>query len=109
MRGGGRRSTARPHHLRGDHRRESAPEEQRLARRARGVDPIRAEAHTAARRGEAAARDYRLAATAFVGGVNGLLHDYSAGWVDATLDEVVDELVGQLLALLRPPGPRPAD
>nr|WP_203604255.1 TetR/AcrR family transcriptional regulator [Streptomyces coelicoflavus] len=83
-------------------------EEQRLARRARWVDLIRAEAHTAVLRGEAAHRDYRLAATAFIGGVNGLLHDYSAGWVDATLDEVVDELVGQLLAVLRPPGPRPA-
>lgn len=83
-------------------------EEQRLARRARWVDLIRAEAQSAAARGEAAPRDYRLAATAFIGGVNGLLHDYSAGWVDATLDEVVDELVRQLLAVLRPPGWSPA-
>ncbi|AQS66062.1 TetR/AcrR family transcriptional regulator [Streptomyces pactum] len=83
-------------------------EEQRLARRARWVDLIRAEAESAAARGEAAPRDYRLAATAFIGGVNGLLHDYSAGWVDATLDEVVDELVRQLLAVLRPPGWSPA-
>ncbi|MFJ7768475.1 TetR/AcrR family transcriptional regulator [Streptomyces sp. NPDC097107] len=83
-------------------------EEQRLARRARWVDLICAEAHSAAARGEAAPRDYRLAATAFIGGVNGLLHDYSAGWVDATLDEVVDELVRQLLAVLRPPGWSPA-
>ncbi|AZM73902.1 TetR/AcrR family transcriptional regulator [Streptomyces sp. KPB2] len=82
-------------------------EEQRLARRARWVDLIRAEAHAAAGRGEAAPRDYRLAATAFIGGVNGLLHDYSAGWVDATLDQVVEELVHQLLALLRPPGSDP--
>ncbi len=79
-------------------------EEQRLARRARWVDLICAEARSAAERGEAAPRDYRLAATAFIGGVNGLLHDYSAGWVDATLDEVVEELVRQLLSLLRPPG-----
>lgn len=49
-------------------------------------------------------RDYRLAATAFIGSVNGLLHDWSAGWVDATLDEVVDELVRWLLGILRPPG-----
>ncbi|MFJ8146663.1 TetR/AcrR family transcriptional regulator [Streptomyces sp. NPDC096094] len=83
-------------------------EEQRLARRARWVDLICAEAQSAAARGEAAPRDYRLAATAFIGGVNGLLHDYSAGWVDATLDEVVDELVRQLLAVLRPPGWSPA-
>ncbi|WP_395574819.1 TetR/AcrR family transcriptional regulator [Streptomyces sp. BK79] len=83
-------------------------EEQRLARRARWVDLIRAEAQAAVARGEAAPRDHRLAATAFIGAVNGLLHDYSAGWVDATLEEVVDELVRQLLSLLRPPGPPPA-
>ena len=79
-------------------------EEQRLARRARWVDLICAEAETAACNGEAASRDYRIAATAFIGSVNGLLHDWSAGWVNATLDEVVDELVRQLLAILRPPG-----
>ncbi|MEU5281842.1 TetR/AcrR family transcriptional regulator [Streptomyces asoensis] len=79
-------------------------EEQRLARRARWVDLICAEATAAAARGEAAPRDYRLAATAFIGSVNGLLHDWSSGWVDATLDEVVDELVRQLLGILRPQG-----
>ncbi|MER5719492.1 TetR/AcrR family transcriptional regulator [Streptomyces sp. NPDC002132] len=83
-------------------------EEQRLARRARWVDLICAEATEAAARGEAAPRDYRLAATAFIGSVNGLLHDWSAGWVDATLDEVVDELVRQLLGILRPRGWTPA-
>ncbi|WP_329223148.1 TetR/AcrR family transcriptional regulator [Streptomyces sp. NBC_01485] len=79
-------------------------EEQRLARRAHWVDLICAEATSAAARGEAAPRDYRLAAAAFIGSVNGLLHDWSAGWVDATLDEVVDELVRQLLGILRPQG-----
>ncbi|MDQ1021895.1 TetR/AcrR family transcriptional regulator [Streptomyces afghaniensis] len=83
-------------------------EEQRLARRAGWVDLICAEARAAAARGEAAPRDYRLAATGFIGSVNGLLHDWSAGWVDATLDEVVDELVRQLLGILRPPGWSPA-
>ncbi|MGX1567772.1 TetR/AcrR family transcriptional regulator, partial [Streptomyces sp. NPDC055509] len=63
-----------------------------------------AEAEDLPARGEAAPRDYRLAATGFIGSVNGLLHDWSAGWVDATLDEVVEELVRQLLAILRPPG-----
>ncbi|MEU3295394.1 TetR/AcrR family transcriptional regulator [Streptomyces longwoodensis] len=82
-------------------------EEQRLARRSRWVDLICAEATAAAARGEAAPRDYRLAATAFIGGVNGLLHDWSAGWVEAALDEVVEELVRQLLGILRPPGWRP--
>ncbi|MFF4544988.1 TetR/AcrR family transcriptional regulator [Streptomyces sp. NPDC001406] len=77
-------------------------EEQRLARRARWVELICAEARAAAARGEAAPRDYRIAAAAFIGSVNGVLHDWSAGWVDATLDEVVDELVRQLLGILRP-------
>ncbi|MFI7296282.1 TetR/AcrR family transcriptional regulator [Streptomyces sp. NPDC050121] len=84
-------------------------EEQRLARRASWVDLICAEATAAAARGEAAPRDYRLAAAGFIGSVNGLLHDWSAGWVDATLDEVVDELVRQLLGILRPPGWAPEE
>ncbi|MGV9291889.1 TetR/AcrR family transcriptional regulator [Streptomyces sp. NPDC003719] len=84
-------------------------EEQRLARRARWIDLIRDEAESAAARGEAATRDYRIAATAFIGSVNGLLHDFSAGRVDATLDEVVDELVRQLLSILRPPHWPPGD
>ncbi|MGW2645715.1 TetR/AcrR family transcriptional regulator [Streptomyces sp. NPDC001393] len=83
-------------------------EEQRLARRARWVDLIRAEADAAVARGEAAPRDYRLAAAAFIGSVNGLLHDWSAGWVAASLDEVVDELVRQLLGILRPADWHPA-
>ncbi|WP_107101078.1 TetR/AcrR family transcriptional regulator [Streptomyces graminilatus] len=85
-------------------------EEQRLARRARWVNLICQEAEAAVARGEAAPRDYRLAATAFIGSVNGLLHDWSSGWVDATLDEVVDELVRMLLGILRPadwPAPAP--
>ncbi|WP_329342549.1 TetR/AcrR family transcriptional regulator [Streptomyces sp. NBC_00663] len=79
-------------------------EEQRLARRARWVELVCAEAGAAVARGEAAPRDYRLPATAFIGAVNGLLHDWSSGWVDASLDEVVEELVRQLLAILRPVG-----
>ncbi|EKX64667.1 TetR/AcrR family transcriptional regulator [Streptomyces ipomoeae] len=84
-------------------------ERQRLERRSRWVDFICAEAAAAAERGEAVHRDYRIAATAFIGSVNGLLHDWQAGWVDADLDEVVDELVGLLLGILRPPGWRPED
>ncbi|MFF3378882.1 TetR/AcrR family transcriptional regulator [Streptomyces sp. NPDC002680] len=79
-------------------------EEQRLARRSRWVNLICTEAEAAVAEGEAAPRDYQLAATAFIGSVNGLLHDWSAGWVDATLDEVVDELVRMLLGILRPAG-----
>ena len=84
-------------------------EEQRLARRARWVDFICAAAAEAVEHGEAAPRDYRIAATAFIGSVNGLLHDWSAGWVDATLDQVVEELVRQLLGILRPAGWHPDD
>ncbi|MEU1295514.1 MULTISPECIES: TetR/AcrR family transcriptional regulator [unclassified Streptomyces] len=84
-------------------------EEQRLTRRARWVDLVCAEAAASAARGEAAPRDYRLAATAFIGSVNGLLHDWNAGWVPATLDEVVDELVAQLLGILRPRDWNPPD
>ncbi|MFJ9630606.1 TetR/AcrR family transcriptional regulator [Streptomyces sp. NPDC091280] len=79
-------------------------EEQRLARRARWINLIQSEARAAAQRGEAARRDYGIAATAFIGSVNGLLHDWSAGWVDATLDEIVDELVRQLVGIMQPPG-----
>ncbi|MEU6372330.1 TetR/AcrR family transcriptional regulator [Streptomyces sp. NPDC046909] len=79
-------------------------EEQRLARRARWINLLCAEARAAVARGEAAPRDYRIAATAFIGAVNGLLHDWSAGWVSASLDEAVEELVRQLLSILRPVG-----
>ncbi|MFJ1703825.1 TetR/AcrR family transcriptional regulator [Kitasatospora sp. NPDC088346] len=75
----------------------------RLVRRSRWVDLIVAEADAAARRGEAAPRDYRIAATAFIGAVNGLLHDWTAGQFRATLDQVVDELVALLLGVVRPP------
>ncbi|MFF3289494.1 TetR/AcrR family transcriptional regulator [Streptomyces sp. NPDC003023] len=77
-------------------------ERQRLARRSRWVDFICAEAARAVERGEAEPRDHRIAAAAFIGSVNGLLHDWTAGWVDATLDEIVDELVRMLLGILRP-------
>ncbi|WP_215453662.1 TetR/AcrR family transcriptional regulator [Streptomyces sp. ATCC 21386] len=84
-------------------------ERQRLERRARWIDFICAEADAAAERGEAVHRDYRIAAAAFIGSVNGLLHDWQAGWVDAPLDVVVDELVRLLLGILRPPGWRPEE
>ncbi|MGW0828589.1 TetR/AcrR family transcriptional regulator [Streptomyces sp. NPDC002845] len=82
-------------------------ERQRLERRSRWIDFICSEAAAAAARGEAVPRDYRVAAAAFIGSVNGLLHDWQAGWVDASLDEVVDELVRMLLGILRPVGWEP--
>lgn len=84
-----------------------ALERQRLDRRARWVDMLCSEAASAAARGEAAPRDYRIAATAFIGAVNGLLHDWSAGRLDATLDQLVDELVLMLLGIVRPAGWQP--
>lgn len=79
-------------------------ERQRLERRGRWTDLVCAEAAAAAERGEAAGRDHRLAATVFVGGVNGLLHEWQSGRFDAGLDEIVEELVRLLLGFLRPPG-----
>lgn len=77
-------------------------ERQRLVRRSRWVALLVAEAEAAAARGEAVARDYRLAATAFIGAVNGLLHDWTAGQFQATLDQIIDELVALLLGATRP-------
>ncbi|MFI1524831.1 TetR/AcrR family transcriptional regulator [Kitasatospora cineracea] len=81
-------------------------ERQRLVRRARWVDLLVAEADRAAARGELAPRDFRIAATAFIGAVNGLLHDWTAGQFDATLDQVLAELTTLLLGAVRPPSPR---
>ncbi|GAA2808346.1 TetR/AcrR family transcriptional regulator [Kitasatospora sp. CM 4170] len=81
----------------------AALERQRLVRRSRWVELILAEARAAAERGEAAERDYRIAATAFIGAVNGLLHDWTAGQFEASMEQVVDELVALLLGVVRPP------
>ena len=86
---------------------------QRLARRARWIEFICAEAAAAAGRGEIADRDYRIAAAAFTGSITGLLHDWDAGWVEASLDELIDELVLLLLGRLHAadggPGPTAGD
>ncbi|WP_405015774.1 TetR/AcrR family transcriptional regulator [Kitasatospora sp. NBC_00070] len=78
-------------------------ERQRLLRRSRWVQLIVAEAEAAVARGEAAPRNFRIAATAFIGAVNGLLHDWTAGQFEATLDQVIEELVTLLLGAVRPP------
>ncbi len=74
----------------------------RMARRARWRDLMHAEVVAAVGRGEVAERDYRVAATAFIGAVDGLLHDWNAGQVEATLEEIVAELVLMLTGALRP-------
>ncbi|ACZ00434.1 MULTISPECIES: TetR/AcrR family transcriptional regulator [Thermomonospora] len=72
----------------------------RLERRARWVDFLCRQAEAAIARGEIPARDYRVTATAFVGAVNGLMHDWAVGWVDATCEQVIDELLQMLLSRL---------
>ncbi|MGI5468442.1 TetR/AcrR family transcriptional regulator [Streptomyces sp. CA-132043] len=78
-------------------------EQHRMTRRAQWAELIRAELTAAATRGEAAPRDYRLAATVFVAAVNGFLYEWSAGFVEATLDDIVTELVRLLLGTTRAP------
>ncbi|WP_229926080.1 TetR/AcrR family transcriptional regulator [Streptomyces longispororuber] len=80
-------------------------ERRRLEARRGWVDLLVAALDEAAERGEIGARDYRLAALGFVGAVNGLLYDWTAGYVDASLDTIVDELMLLFMGLLRPPPP----
>ncbi|MEW9547358.1 TetR/AcrR family transcriptional regulator [Nonomuraea sp. NPDC050783] len=74
---------------------------QRLDRRARWIGFLCHQAEAAAARGEIPPGDYRVAAAAFIGAVNGLMHDWAVGWVDATLDQIIDELLEILLARFR--------
>ncbi|SEG75271.1 DNA-binding transcriptional regulator, AcrR family [Thermomonospora echinospora] len=74
---------------------------QRLDRRARWIDFLCEQAEAAAARGEIPARDFRVPAAAFIGAINGLMHDWAVGWVDATLDQIIDELLQILLGRLQ--------
>ncbi|WP_030561574.1 TetR/AcrR family transcriptional regulator [Streptomyces aureocirculatus] len=78
-------------------------EQQRLEARKGWVDLVVAALDEAVARGEIGARDYRIAALGFVAAVNGLLYDWTAGYVDASLDTIVDELMLMFMGLLRPP------
>lgn len=69
----------------------------RLERRAAWIDFIGRTADQAVERGEMPPGNYRIAATGFIGAVNGLMHDWVVGWVDATLEEIADELLQILL------------
>ncbi|MEV4460938.1 TetR/AcrR family transcriptional regulator [Microbispora sp. NPDC049633] len=77
---------------------------QRLDRRARWIAFLCEQLDDAAGRGEIPARDFRVTAAAFIGAINGLMHDWAVGWVDATLDQIVDELLLMLLGRLQVPG-----
>ncbi|MDX2648701.1 TetR/AcrR family transcriptional regulator [Streptomyces sp. PA03-1a] len=70
---------------------------QRLERRARWIDLFRAITDDAVARGEIRPHDYGIAAAAFIGAVNGLMHDWVVGWVDTSLEGIADELLQLLL------------
>ncbi len=74
---------------------------QRLERRVLWVELINRLAAEAATRGEIPPGDYRITAATIIGAVNGLMHDWVVGWVDATLDEVADELSQMVLGRYR--------
>ncbi|REE95938.1 TetR/AcrR family transcriptional regulator [Thermomonospora umbrina] len=73
----------------------------RLDRRAVWIDFITHVVNEAVERGEAPPGNYRIAAAAFIGSVNGLMHDWVVGWVDATLDEIAHELLQVVLGRYR--------
>ncbi|MGJ7414579.1 TetR/AcrR family transcriptional regulator [Streptomyces cinereoruber] len=70
---------------------------QRLERRAVWIELLSRIADDAAERGEIPPGDYRITAAALIGAVNGLMHDWVVGWVDATLEEIADELLQVVL------------
>ncbi|MBW8485199.1 TetR/AcrR family transcriptional regulator [Actinomadura parmotrematis] len=65
----------------------------RLQRRAVWIEMMSRMAGEAVERGEAPPGDYRITAAALIGAVNGLMHDWAVGWVDATLEEIAGELL----------------
>ncbi|MET9933677.1 MULTISPECIES: hypothetical protein [unclassified Streptomyces] len=75
-----------------------APEALRADRRTQWAALLNAQAAVAVAQGELAHADHALPLHAFIGTVNGLLHDWAAGHVPAAFDAVVDELARQLLA-----------
>ncbi|WP_199742656.1 TetR/AcrR family transcriptional regulator [Nocardia stercoris] len=76
-------------------------DQQRLERRARWITLIGDLLADGAARGDIEPRDFRLTAAALVGSINGLMHDWAVGWVDATIDEVTAELLRMLLGGLQ--------
>ncbi|NUV66434.1 TetR/AcrR family transcriptional regulator [Streptomyces sp. CAI-121] len=65
---------------------------QRLERRAVWIDLLGRQIDEALARGELVPDDYRIASAAFIGAVNGLMHDWVVGWVDVSAEEIADEL-----------------
>ncbi|APE37087.1 hypothetical protein BOX37_27715 [Nocardia mangyaensis] len=75
-------------------------DDQRRQRRTRWIDLLCALLDSFTARGELAPRDFRLTAATFLGSVDGLMRDWSAGWIDATIDQLTDVLLGMLLGRL---------
>ncbi|GAA3220500.1 TetR/AcrR family transcriptional regulator [Actinocorallia longicatena] len=70
---------------------------QRLERRSTWIGFMTAVTDEAVARGEIPPADYTIAGAAYIGAVNGLMHDWVVGWVDATRAEIADELLQLLL------------
>ncbi|MGW9118551.1 TetR/AcrR family transcriptional regulator [Streptomyces sp. NPDC055663] len=66
---------------------------QRLDRRSVWIDLLGRQVDDALERGEFPPDDYRIAGAAFIGAINGLMHDWVIGWIDATIEEITGELI----------------
>ncbi|GEM32922.1 hypothetical protein NN3_39290 [Nocardia neocaledoniensis NBRC 108232] len=73
---------------------------QRRQRRSRWIDMLCALLESFAARGELPSREFRLTAATFLGAVDGLMRDWCAGWIEASIDQLTDELLGMLLGRL---------
>ncbi|MFI9121603.1 TetR/AcrR family transcriptional regulator [Streptomyces bikiniensis] len=74
---------------------------QRLERRSVWIELLNRIADDAVERGEIPPGNYRITAAALIGAVNGLMHDWVVGWVDATLEEIAGELLQIVLGRYR--------
>ncbi|WP_431966036.1 TetR/AcrR family transcriptional regulator [Nocardia sp. bgisy134] len=84
---------------------------QRLQCRSRWLDLLCDMFDSFAARGEIAPHDFRLTATTFAGAINGLVHDWAVGWIDATTDQLTESALRMLFGVLgiphrtEPPAP----
>lgn len=71
---------------------------QRLEHRSRWTGPLVEQLHSAAGQGLIPPSDFHLSAASYLAAASGLMHDWTAGWVEATLDQIVDELTRMFLS-----------
>ncbi|MEU1548342.1 hypothetical protein [Nocardia sp. NPDC005745] len=76
-------------------------DQQRLQRRSRWIELCVGLFEDALRRGYIEQFDFRLAAAAFIGAINGLMHDWAVGWIDATGEQIADELCRMMAGRLK--------